>query len=126
MSLTAAGLQELYPEFGSVADAYIEAWLNQSAALHTEASWGSGYELGMYAWTAHHLKLFPAGGTGDGGVRGAVTAESVGGISASYSDPSGGITAAADAFFRQSSYGLAYLAIRRTRALGRARVVSMA
>ncbi len=124
MSVTADGLQELYPAFASVSDTYIEVWLTAAEAAHTSAKWGNVYDAAMYAWAAHHLTLYPASTGGDGAPRGPVSSESVGGISRSYADPTGGITAAGDAFFKQTSYGLAYLALRRTRSAARARVVN--
>ena len=122
-----ATFQSLIPEYASAAEADIEVWLEVAASLHTASRWGSVYATAMCFYAAHCMKSLGYGLAAPGsvaGASGAVTSRKKGDLAESYGD--GGASKAAtasDAELMTTAYGRRYLAIRRSRASGRAGIL---
>lgn len=86
MTVTAADIKTLFPEFGSVDSATITRWLEEAERNHNSCQWGAKSDDGLAWLTAHFLAAFPDDcNTGDTLGPGPLTASSEGSVSASWS-----------------------------------------
>lgn len=114
---------------GYAADSRKTMALDLATARLPAIQWGEMWTPAVALLALHILAVSPETASGSsssgGAVAGPVTSRTAGGLSESYGSSSStvaGLTAA-DADLMRSTYGQQYLAMRATRAAGRARVV---
>lgn len=85
MTVTAADIKSLFPEFAATDTATIDRWLAEAGRNHNVECWGSKSDDGLAWLTAHFLKAFglPCGPTAFG--PGPLTGTAQGQTSASWS-----------------------------------------
>ena len=106
-----AGFRTRFPEFtlAIASDARVQLFLDDAALQINASAWGLKTDLGIYYLAAHSLAIDNATGF-TGGTFGAVTSESVGQVSRSYS--SGGMSGSS-AEFGATKYGMNYYRLWR-------------
>ncbi len=117
-------IRSIAPEFAAVTDAEVDFWVAVAALVHNAAVFGNTYTLAMARYTAHLMTRAGLGAqaaaTGGTAAVGGVGSISEGDLSITFD--SGAIAAAAskmspeDVELTTTRHGLAYLAIRNTRA----------
>lgn len=107
MSEYLALFRSLFPEFSSVDDDLILAYMAQAAIQVVEGDWGAWYPYGLVYLTAH--LLVPSSGVGGSSptASGSVTQRSVGEVSVSFGSPSNNPGSASD--YESTSYGRRFL-----------------
>lgn len=112
MSIDVASFKVRFPEFGSVDDARVQFFIDDSVEILNEHYWSCKYDLGLYYHTAHILSLSSKTDSGLSGSSSMVSSKSVDGTSISYSTPS--IKGQSDAYYSSTQYGQRYLSLRET------------
>jgi hypothetical protein len=92
------------PEFAGRSNSDVETALDIASVWLDESVWLSKYETGLAYMAAHLMSMAEREGAG-----GPVTAESVGGVSASY-----GTTGPSEELLLDSVYGRLFVALRQT------------
>lgn len=101
-------VRAIAPEFTAVADAVVDAWIARAEPQINPDSFGDNTVYAGALLTAHMLTRFPPQGTVIAPAPvGAVTSESVGGISISYAAPPVG-KAILDASLGSTRYGIEF------------------
>lgn len=105
MALTPAAFKARYPAFAETLDATIQAAIDDAVLEMNAAMWGSLYDRGAYALTAHLLTV--SNGAGSAPI-GGVVSRSVGDVSVTFAQRS---TAMDD--LGSTSYGCEYVRLRK-------------
>lgn len=132
---TPAKLRILAPEFKTDDDDTLAVYLELAAERMDSRAWGNVYGQAVAYLAAHILTIARRGdasaagggaGAGQGGT-GAVSSISTGDWSVSFggslTGAEGGVDTLAEASLMTTRHGKEYLALRRTRAAGRSRVI---
>jgi len=91
MAVSVAGFKMRFPEFSNneeVCDSLIETMLDDAMLFNNEEVWGAKYEIGIYYYTAHLIKIRLFNLSGNSSPLKPLTSRSVDGVSTSYSSPS--------------------------------------
>lgn len=107
--ITTAEFKLRFPEFASEDDALIQIYIDDAVVILNEAYWGTRYDLGLYYYTAHTLRLRLNSTASSGATVAQVARKAVDGTSVAYNispDAPGG------AWLNSTSYGQRYLELR--------------
>jgi hypothetical protein len=116
---TALSRFRLYaPEFASVSDGDVGLLIDDAAEVLLPAAWGTIYPQALARWAAHLQTLAAraaaaAPGLGGGG---SVSSISTGALSVAFGSSGYTASTASDAWLSTTPHGLAFLALRDTRA----------
>lgn len=118
MAADLATFRLYFPEWGAVADARVQLYLDDAEAYLNKQIWGDCYDKAVLYWSAHKLALSEqrvAQGSGAGGSgAGPLTSASVDGVSVGYAAPAWATgTNAGDAEYSKTPYGQEYLSLRQ-------------
>jgi len=116
------------PEFAALddADATLEAAVDLAVIAHSSTPWGAVYVHAMAFYAAHLLKTTFADDDGEGALAaGGVTSKKARDLSEGYGAAASGSDTLSDRILSTTRYGRQYVALKRTRAAGRAGIVSI-
>ena len=120
ITFNASSFITAFPEFAdetAYPDGMLTFWSDLGVNLLNETRWGDLLEHALFLFTAHSLVLATSNSNGDGiGRGGAVTGQSVGGVSESYDTTS--ITSKEWGEYNSTTYGRQLLLLARIRGIG--------
>ena len=110
--ITVSDFKTRFSNYSAVADALIQAMIDEAVLILNATYWGNKYDTGLLYYSAHLLTLDLKASAGATGSVGAVSGKSVDGVSVSYSVPSGG--GSNDDWLKSTVYGQRYSALMAT------------
>lgn len=116
MAVTATSFKALFTEFGSVADARVDVFLDFARAELSEDSWGDWYDKGTLYLAAHFLSIANKTAVGSIGPNSPLASKSVGDVSESYSTATS--DSGTDDYFNATAYGQEYIRLAKQIGLG--------
>lgn len=113
MAVTSETLKALHPEFGSIQETRVAAFITLAALRVASAQWGNKADLGVTWMACHMLAKAIAMESGKADL-GFITSETVGELSKTYSNPQSNFYASyTDTDLGTTSYGRAFITLRR-------------
>lgn len=116
MTVTPADLQAMASELAGVDTPTLQAWIDRVERRTNRDAWGVKADDGVLYASAHYALMqlrAAAAGTGGGSIHGPLSREKVGPLEREYGS-NALIIPWGDAWFAQTSWGVAYLELRST------------
>ena len=115
--ITIAGFRARYPQFDSVSDATVQAYLDDAVLRVDEGVWGDHYETGVYALACHEMTLQGLGDQPAGAPpAGNVTSLKDGAVAVTFKQSTN--ETIGDDYYNQTPCGQKYLSLQRLMGMG--------
>jgi hypothetical protein len=108
--MTPTLIKEMFTEFASKSDAYVQLYIDQAILSVNANIWGVKSELGIAYLTAHLMTMVERGGAGKAGN---MTSEKVGDLQRSYGPAMVSLTVMTTEF-HMTNYGAEFVRLRKS------------